>query len=489
MTSMPAFPSLTRRSLLAGGAAMGALALAGRWSSARAEPLLTVDTAVLEVNGKPAKVFTVRGPSGDGLFAKAGERLAGPLLNATDLPLVMHWHGQVLAPPEEDRARPGGGALSAGATDFVNFELTPGTHWMHSHTLSEQQLLAAPLVTREDDAGDVQDVVVMLHDFSFRTPQEILAGLGGGTAPGGHGAHGAATPAAPAARGNAMAGMDHSAHGASGAGAVMVHANDVAYDAFLANRRTLADPEVVQVEKGARVRLRLINGGTATAFFISVPDLRPRCVAVDGSPCEPLGAEVFPLAQGQRIDLVVRIPATGGAFPVLAQVEGSDRRTGVVLATAGAAIPRVAETADTPQGLIDLGFEGRLAASRPLDEKPADRVFPVMLGEESGYRWTINGATYAEGVAPFAASSGERVEMTFMNPTAMSHPMHLHGHHFQVVGIGGKRFPGPVRDTVLVPPQVPVTIAFDAGQKGEWYLHCHHLYHMAAGMMSVLKVA
>lgn len=66
---------------------------------------------------------------------------------------------------------------------------------------------------------------------------------------------------------------------------------------------------------------------------------------------------------------------------------------------------------------------------------------------------------------------------------------HLHGHHLQVVGIGGRRFAGPMRDTVIVPSHNPVTIAFDAALKGDWFLHCHHLYHMATGMMTELRVA
>ncbi|MDI4659156.1 multicopper oxidase family protein, partial [Xanthobacter autotrophicus] len=276
--------------------------------------------------------------------------------------------------------------------------------------------------------------------------------------------------------------------GGSMGGGMMVHANDVVYDAFLANRRTLADPEVVRVEKGGRVRLRIINGGTATAFFLTVPGLKPRCIAVDGTPCAPVAANAFPLAQGQRMDLLVEIPAAGGAFPVLAQVEASTRRTGLVLATAGAAISRLAEAADLPQGFMDLAFEERLSAQKPLAARVPDTAFPILLGEEPGYRWTINGRIHGEDI-PFTVQQGERVEMTFMNPTGMSHPMHLHGHHFQVVGIGGRRIAGALRDTVMVPPHMPVTIAFDAGPKGEWFLHCHHLYHMATGMMAVVKVA
>ena len=96
----------------------------------------------------------------------------------------------------------------------------------------------------------------------------------------------------------AMAGMDHSqmtmggmsGMAGMGMGGMMTHANDVKYDAYLVNDRSLADPELVQVDKGARVRLRIINGGTATAFWIDPGMLESVVIATDGSPCQPLSA-------------------------------------------------------------------------------------------------------------------------------------------------------------------------------------------------------
>jgi FtsP/CotA-like multicopper oxidase with cupredoxin domain len=68
----------------------------------------------------------------------------------------------------------------------------------------------------------------------------------------------------------------------------------------------------------------------------------------------------------------------------------------------------------------------------------------------------------------------------------MAHPMHLHGHHFQVVNINGQTLSGAVRDTVLIPAMASVTVAFEADNFGRWLCHCHNLYHMATGMMSEL---
>ena len=415
----------------------------------------------------------------------------------------MHWHGQVYAPFDQDRSRPGGGETPVGGGDARDFLLTPGTQWMHPHQMTEQRLLAAPMVTIEKGAGDVQDVIVMLHDFPFRSPEEILAELGGSSAHGGHAApadahagHGAPPASGPATMPGMGAGpmAGHAMHGA-GPGAMMgepmgmmPHANDIAYDAHLANDRTLDDPQVVRVERGGRVRLRIVNGATATAYFVDTGRLAAECVAVDGSPCRPLVGTRFPLAQGQRIDLVVTVPREGGAFPILAQVEADRALTGIVLATAGAEVKRLTDTAKVAAAHTDLSLDLRLAAARPLAARPADRTFHLMLGEAPGYRWTLNGAVHGEHT-PLEARVGERIEIMFMNPTSMMHPMHLHGHHFQVVGTRGGRFAGPLRDTVIVPPHTPVLVALDLDKSGEWFLHCHHLYHMATGMMTELRVS
>jgi FtsP/CotA-like multicopper oxidase with cupredoxin domain len=84
-------------------------------------------------------------------------------------------------------------------------------------------------------------------------------------------------------------------------------------------------------------------------------------------------------------------------------------------------------------------------------------------------------------------AEGERVEILMRNQTGMAHPMHLHGHVFQVVSLEGKRLEGAVRDTVMVPPKGSVTIAFDADNPGRWAFHCHNLYHMAVGMFTSLE--
>jgi FtsP/CotA-like multicopper oxidase with cupredoxin domain len=137
---------------------------------------------------------------------------------------------------------------------------------------------------------------------------------------------------------------------------------------------------------------------------------------------------------------------------------------------------------------LTLDLERRLRALEPLKPRKANRVHTLNLtGEMAGYRWSLNNVSWSKDVPPLPLAQGERVELIFINQTRMPHPMHLHGHEFQVVEIDGKRFAGAVRDTVLVPPGRRVVVAFDANNPGLWALHCHLLYHLEAGMFTTLR--
>jgi FtsP/CotA-like multicopper oxidase with cupredoxin domain len=89
---------------------------------------------------------------------------------------------------------------------------------------------------------------------------------------------------------------------------------------------------------------------------------------------------------------------------------------------------------------------------------------------------------------PIIVRSGERVVLSLHNTSMMAHPMHLHGHLFQVVGLNGRRVAGALRDTVRVPPMSMVDVALDAGEAARWMLHCRHMPHLATGMMTGFAV-
>lgn len=478
--------NFSRRQILAAGAATGfsawlppapALAIPGRE--------LRAVKRIIEVNGKAASMFAIEGDDHlDGVRLAPGERFALTLNNKCGAPTIIHWHGQT--PPvaqdgvaETDYKQP----IADGASAAYDYAPRPGTHWMHSHFgLQEQQLMAAPLIvhTADDLRADVQEVALLLQDFAFRDPAEILSGL---------------TSKKPQDSMSMMGGSKMDGMNMMG-GAEMGRMpmtsgqdlNDVDFDAYLANGRTLDDPQIIRVERGGRVRLRVINGATATAFWIGTGGVSTQLLAVDGDAVQPLNiAAPIPLAQGQRVDLLVTIPAGEGAYPVLAQREGDVARTGIILATASAKITQLGGQAENSAGACGTTLEAALRAQAPLGNKTIDRVHQIMLGGGmAAYDWTINGKQWPHH-DPLLVKQGELVAFDIVNHSMMAHPMHLHGHHFQVLAINGRQFPGAMRDSLLVPPMGSMRIAFKADNPGRWLFHCHNLYHMAAGMMTELQ--
>jgi FtsP/CotA-like multicopper oxidase with cupredoxin domain len=488
----------TRRQVLASGvAAAGTIAFMPALRAAAApEPgagriRLTAGNRILDVNGKPAPVFGLFSPNGKpGVTLAPGERFNIDLVNRAGTSTIIHWHGQLPPWTQDGFPWPQTPPIPAGETRSYDYAPIPGTFWMHAHQgLQEQNLMTAPLIVRsaEDLRADRQDVVLLLHDFSFRTPDELLAGLTkpdssrsampmshGRTTTNGSGSMGAMN----------MSPMNMGAM--SMAPDMAPDLNDIDYDAFLANDRTLADPDVIPTEAGGRVRLRLINGASATQFWIDLGALTGTVVAADGHPVQPVRGSRFPLAMAQRLDVLIDLPGNG-AYPILAQVEGKRARTGIILAASGSFVSRVAAEAGENAPPVDLSLERSLEAFAPLAPRAPDVTHRVVLaGSMAPYRWSLNG-DYWPDVNPLMIAKGQRVAIEFVNRTMMAHPMHLHGHAFQVTSLNGAPLAGAVRDTVLVPPMGNVGIAFDADNPGRWALHCHNLYHMMSGMMTEVR--
>ncbi len=154
--------TITRREWLIGSAA-GLLASATR---AHAQPpkRLTVTSRVLDVNGRPAKVFGLLGPDRQpGLTLAPGERFAVTLDNQSGTDTIVHWHGQLPDWKQDGFPWPQTSPIAAGAAKSYDFAPIPGTFWMHSHQgMQEQQLMAAPLIVQDaaSRSVDMQEVVL-----------------------------------------------------------------------------------------------------------------------------------------------------------------------------------------------------------------------------------------------------------------------------------------------------------------------------------------
>jgi FtsP/CotA-like multicopper oxidase with cupredoxin domain len=486
---------LTRRQILASGIAMagvipflptGAAAAAPAPSAAKLR--LTAGTRTLAVNGKPARVFGLIGPNGKpGITLSPSERFQVDLVNQAGTATVVHWHGQLPPWTQDGFPWPQTPPIPAGETQSYDYAPIAGTFWMHSHQgMQEQSLMAAPLIvySAEDMRADRQEVVLMLHDFSFQTPDELLAGLAK--------SNGSQSAMPKSSMGNNKMNMGAGSMGAMNMGTMNMWSsmpmdlNDIDYDAFLANDSTLADPEIVRTEAGGRVRLRVINGASSTQFWIDLGVLTGTVIAADGHPVRPVRDSRFPLAIAQRLDVLIDLPGNG-AYPIFAQVEGERARTGIVLAAPGAPVSPLDAEAGENAPPVDLSLERRLGAVIPLAPRAPDVTHHLILaGAMAPYAWSLNGEHWPE-ITPLMIARDQRVAIEMVNQSMMPHPMHLHGHAFQVMALNGAPLAGAVRDTVLVPPMGSVTIAFDADNPGRWAFHCHNLYHMMTGMMTEVR--
>jgi uncharacterized cupredoxin-like copper-binding protein len=103
----------------------------------------------------------------------------------------------------------------------------------------------------------------------------------------------------------------------------------------------------------------------------------------------------------------------------------------------------------------------------------------TLEGNMNHYLWTLDNKTVTE-TDKILVKKGEILRITMYNNSMMRHPMHLHGHDFRLINSKGEY--SPLKNVVDIMPMETDTIEFVANQDGDWFFHCHILYHMMAGM-------
>lgn len=438
--------------------------------------VLTVTQQTITIDGKPAKIFSILQPDGIwGYLGIKGQRFKAIIENHTNEAIALDWYG-LIVPNDQDgvpyitqKPIPSGGAAE------YSFPLEQsGTYWLHSHyKLQEQGLLAAPLIVHDPAESGNDQVTMFLQDYSFENSKEKYLDLRQKLLQKQANIH-LSVPNA--------ANLDDDNNNTSAA-----TPTELSMDAYLTNQRTLNNPDIEIVHPGDRVHLHIIDASANSNFFIDLGALSGTAIAVDGQPIEPLQDNKFQLAMGQRIDLLVTIPGPGeGAYPILAQAEGTASQTGLILATPHAAVPRLKEKANHAAGVLDYSQELKLRALHPLVPRNVDRYLTVNLdGNSLSYTWALNGSIWPM-VTPLKVTRGDRVEMDIYNKTMQAFPVHLHGHDFEVTAIDGKEMTGAMRDTILVEPGSSVKVQFDADNPGIWLLRSEVPYYLGGGMMTVI---
>jgi FtsP/CotA-like multicopper oxidase with cupredoxin domain len=403
--------------------------------------------------------------------ATAGDRVVVDFRNDLPEATSVHWHGLAIrndmdgVPGVTTPEVPPGGAFTF---DFVVPD--PGTHWFHPHHgMQLDHGLYAPFII--DDPADPGEYdaewILMLDDWTDGvgpSPMEIMDRL---IADGesGSGMNGM----------NGMGGM----HGMGG-----MDAGDVEYPMYLVNGRAPSDPQTLAARPGDRVLLRIINASADTVFDVALGSHDLTVTHTDGYPVQAVTASAVRIGMGERYDVVVTL--ADGVFALVAEPVGKAGMGRALVRTGSGSVPgealRPHELDASPLTVGAL----RAADSARLPRREPDSVQGVLLsGSMAPYAWTINGRTYDDTV-PLTIREGDAGRLRIRNMSMMSHPLHVHGHTFQLGPAGGS---GPRKDTVLLPPMGGVSVDLAATNPGSWMVHCHNAYHADAGMMTRLDYA
>ena len=418
---------------------------------------------------------------------------------------LLHWHGLLLPNAQDGVPYLNTPPIPAGKFFDYEFPLThAGTFWYHSHKgLQEQRgLYGAIVVEPAQVAGPPVDRehVVVLSDWTNEHPDEVMRTL---------------------LRGDEWyairKGNMQSIWGAHKAGALgeyfsrewsrmpPMDISDVAYDAFWANGKKRMP---LESKGGDRVKLRLINAGASTYFYVHSATGPLTIVAADGQNVEPVQVKRLLMGMGETYDVIVTLPASG-RYEVRATAQDGSGHASIFL---GAGAEHLAKnipkpdlysmdwmvaalnmdekdeqplnTPEPPRPLSPYRKLRALASTQPPATAPVREIELRLTGNMQRYMWSFNGKMLKEE-STIPVKRGEVLRMKFINDTMMHHPLHLHGHFFRL--LNGQGNFAPLKHTVDVPPMARAAIEFLASEQGDWIFHCHLLYHMKAGMSRVIS--
>ena len=459
----------------------------------------------------------------------------------------IHWHGLLL--PFQFDGVPGVSfpGIRPGETFTYEFPVRQsGTYWWHSHSgLQEQAGHYGPLVieSADPDPRYDRDYVVLLSEFTPLHPHAVMRKLKVGE-------HYFQRQMQTASEGEMPGEMRRMWGRMRMNPRDIADVTGTTYT-YLVNGHGPADDLEFGFTPGERVRLRVINGSAMTFFNIRIPGVSMTVIAADGQDVDEIEVDEFQIGVAETYDVIVAPPAGSHAIvaesmdrsgmgiasltshaghiatpPPLREIptltmtdmgmmdhaamghdmEGmsgmdhSMRDTSLLPADvkAGPGIDMVAQSPTDRMDFPGLGLDTvkhrvlrytDLKAKGMNPHREVEREMEIHLtGNMERYMWSFDGRKFtAVTDDPIRFGHDERVRVKLVNQTMMAHPIHLHGHFFELVN-GADRMHQPLKHTVVVQPGGTATFDLTADEPGDWAFHCHLLYHMHAGMMQVVTV-
>lgn len=498
---------------------------------------LYVADTIVNFTGKPKRAIAVNGsiPMPTLTFTE-GDTAEIYVHNNLDEETSLHWHGLFLPNRYDGVPNLTQMPIKPHSTYVYRFPIIQsGTHWYHSHTeLQEQIGMYGAMILNKREEPDIPTLPIVLSEWADRKPEQIDRGLHN------------ATDWFAIKKGTTQSYAEAIREGHFGTKVTnewkrmnAMDVSDVYYDRFLINGQPQFNAQ--NFKAGDKVRLRIANAGASSYFWLSYAGGKITVVASDGNDVLPVEVDRLIIAVSETYDVVVTIPEnksyeflvtpedrtksaslwlgqgekiSAQKMPKLKYFEGMKMMNdmmdmnGNMIEMKGMKMqnqimdmntvmyPEMDEPMaghdmegmDMPMSnsnIVTLNYEMlRSLVKTTLPKGPTKELKFELTGNMNRYVWTMDNKTVSEADR-ILIKKGENVRIVLYNNSMMRHPMHLHGHDFRILNKQGEY--APLKNVLDIMPMERDTIEFAASESGDWFFHCHILYHMMSGMGRVFS--
>lgn len=499
--------------------------------------LYVTDTMIRYDSGKLHMAMAINGQiPAPALYFTEGDTAEIYVHNRTNMETGIHWHGLTLPNEQDGVPYLTTAPIKEGETHLYQFPLVQnGTYWYHSHAMLQQQsgLYGAFVIHKKDEIPS-KEYTLLLSDWTNDKPEQVNRFL--------HNASDwyAIRKKSVQSYGKALT-TGHLKTKLVNEWKRMraMDVSDVYYDAFTSNGKIINTD--TSLHAGDKVRLHVVNGSSSTYFWLTWAGGKMTVMANDGKDVAPVSVDKMIIATAETYDIELTI-SDNMSYELRATAEDRTKYTSTFFGkgmkmTAPelgrldyfAGMKMMNGMMNMDGSMDDMGMDMSLQqmdmnkvmypelkkgnsnmagmnmtnGEMQMDTKDKNanvtlhyamlrsqekttlpdgiwRTFNFNLtGNMNRYLWTINNRTVSES-DKILIKKGENIRIVLYNGTMMRHPMHLHGHFFRVLNGHGDY--SPLKNTLDIMPMETDTLEFAADQSGDWFFHCHILYHMMSGM-------
>jgi FtsP/CotA-like multicopper oxidase with cupredoxin domain len=436
----------------------------------------TLRIAPITVELAPNRIISTVGYNGISpgplLRMKEGVPVTVNVINDTDVPEIVHYHGLLIPTDVDGSEEEGTPVVPPHGKRSYQFTPTPaGTRWYHTHTMSMDDLHRGSYTGQFGflviEGGSNPGRYDQEHYLALRDWEPYFSNMAmdnddlDATGP---------QPEKPAVKDTRKPGVE------------------VQSDIFSINDKALGAGEPIRVKQGDRVLFHFLNASAIENRHLALPGHKFHVIALDGNPVPtPADVDVILIGPGERVDAIVEMNQPG--VWIMGAPEDMVREGGLGVVIEYANQHRTPQwTAPPPKSTWDYTIFGK-APSGPEPTEKIDMLFEKIPRGAGKYNsFTVNGKEYPHE-QEFVLKQGRRYRLTWHNRTDDSHPLHLHRHQLEIAEIYGKATSGVIKDTVVVPTFGRASVDFTADQPGLTLFHCHIQMHMDYGFKALLRYA